>query len=83
MASDDQKTLAKLQRRYPGLEFIDRGKNGRYPWLRFQAHHIVSERVSQPAIPRVRGAIDQVISYRKLVAFGSTAEDVGLTLAKA
>ena len=83
MTAHEHQQMARLQRRYPGLEFVDKGQKSRFDWLRFQAHHVVTEMVNLPPIHRVRSAFMGSVTLRRLVAFGSSLEEVEQCLAKA
>lgn len=83
MAKPVNVTLEKLQKRYPGLEFVDRGAVGRFPWLRFQALRIFTEQLDLPAIPKVRSAVRCPVTIKELMGHGSTPEDLADSLARA
>lgn len=83
MAKPANITLAKLQKRYPGLEIVDRGTAGRFPWLRFQALRIFTEQLDLPAIPKVRSAVCGPVTIKELMGHGSTLEDLADSLARA
>lgn len=75
-------TIEKLQKRYPGLEFFDKGV-GRFPWLRFQALRYFTEELDLPAIPKVRSSVYCSVITKELMGHGSTPEDLADSLARA
>jgi len=79
----DHITLAKVQKRYPGLEIVDKGPNIRFQWLRFQAHRIATEQLDLPVIPRVRAAVFGTVTVKELMGHGGTLEDLANSLARA
>lgn len=83
MTSEEKSIWEKLQRRYPWLEFVDKGAKIKCSWLRYQAHHIVNELVDLPAIGGVCGPFRQTVPIRNVVAFGSDVREVGKLLANA
>jgi hypothetical protein len=83
MSKQEHVTLAQVQRRYPGLEIVDKGPKLRFQWLRFQAHRVLTEQLDLPAIPKVRAAVSGPVTIRELMGHGSTLEDLANSLARA
>jgi hypothetical protein len=87
MTYDTDPAIRKLRRKYPGLEIVDRWEthsdrpvNDKYSWLRFQAHELVTEDVHLNAIPRVREAVHETVTFRRLVAFGESPDALAQSL---